>query len=117
MVFDQLTRIEANMLTRTEWTAHQQRFDGALADMHRRIDDVQARSATQTSEWRAESMAAHKEYDARLDAMQKERREDEKVKEKEASSRRFTLALSILGGALSIITGITVFIIQGVVGG
>ena len=117
MILDQLTRIENTMLTRAEFSAHQQRFDGAIADMHKRIDDVQARAANQTAEWRAESMAAHKDFDRELDAIKAGLDEERKEKQKEASSRRLACTLSIVGGVISVITGVTVFIVQGVIGG
>ena len=117
LVMDQLNRIEANMLTRGEFSAHQQRFDGAISDMNRRIDEVQTRALQTTSEWRAESIAAHKEFDRELEVLRTDISDDRKEKQKESSQRRFTLAMSLLAGGLSVVTGVVVFVVQGVLGG
>lgn len=124
VMMDTLNRIESRMLTRDEFSAHQQRFDGALSEMRSRIDEVQTRALTATSDWRAESISEHKELETQIEAVAKdikevrrERSEDERNQQKEASKRRFTVAMAAFGAGLSIITGIAVFILQGVFGG
>ena len=101
------------MITRDEWALYSQATD-------RRFEESNQRMA----EWRDASTAEHVELHARVDAVAKdikevraERAQDERLQQKEASKRRFTIAMSIFAGALSIVTGIAVFILQGVIGG
>jgi len=117
VMMDTLNRIESRMLTRDEFAAHQQRFDNSLSEMRTRIDEVQTRALTATSEWRAESIAEHKEFRTELDSMKAELTEERKFKQRDESKRRFTIAMSVFAGALSVVTGVAVFILQGVIGG
>lgn len=101
LVIDQLNRIEANMLTRSEFSAHQQRFDGALSDTTRRIDEVQTRALNAITDWRTESIGEHKELEAQIDAVvkdvrevRKERDSDDKERRKDRSTRWFAVALA-----------------------
>lgn len=101
VMMDTLRRIESRMLTRDEFSAHQQRFDGALSEMRTRVDEVQTRALTATADWRAESIAEHKELEAKIetvektvDTVRKERIEDERERRKDKSTRWFAVALA-----------------------
>src|SRR5690606_6034357 len=101
LVMDQLNRIEANMLTRAEFSAHQQRFDGALIEKDRRIDEVQTRALTAITDWRTESIGEHKELEAKIETVEKDVREvrkereaDDKERRKDRSTRWFAVALA-----------------------
>lgn len=93
-MMDTLQRIETRMLTRDEFSAHQQRFDGALAEMRSRIDEVQTRALNATSDWRAESIAEHKELEVKIEAVETTMKEDEKERRKDKSTRWFAVALA-----------------------
>lgn len=110
---DDQREMKRSMITRDEWALYSQATD-------RRFEETAARMA----EWRDASTAEHVELHARVDAVvkdvkevRKERDEDEKERHKENSQRRFTVAVAIFGAALSILTGVSVFILQGVIGG
>jgi len=101
VMMDTLRRIESRMLTRDEFSAHQQRFDGALAEMRTRVDEVQTRALTATADWRAESISEHKELESKIesvsvtvDIVRKERIEDERERRKDKSTRWFAVALA-----------------------
>lgn len=119
MVFDQLTRIEQRfneLLTRTEFAAHQQRFDGQVSELRTRIDEVQARSLQTTADWRADSIAAHKEFDRELDIVRDGIKADRDEKQKEGSQRRFTIVMAAFGGVVSLANGVVLLIVTGVLG-
>lgn len=89
------------MLTRAEFSAHQQRFDGAIGDTTRRIDEVQTRALNAITDWRTESVAEHKELEAQIEAVEKdvkevrrERDADDKERRKDRSTRWFAVALA-----------------------
>lgn len=110
---EDLREMKRNSITRDEWALSTQATD-------RRFEEMAGRM----SEWRDTSTAEHVELHARVDAVVKdlkevraERAQDERAQQKEASKRRFTVAMSIFAGALSIVTGVAVFILQGVIGG
>lgn len=117
LVFDQLNRIEQNMLTRSEYSAHQARIDDALAEMRRRIDEVQARSLQTTADWRADSIAAHKEFDRELDAIREGIKKDREEKQKESSQRRFTIVMAVFTTVMSLANGVVLMVVTGVFGG
>lgn len=113
MVFDQLNRIESNMLTRGEFSAHQQRFDHAIAEVRARVDEVQTRSLQTTAEWRADSIAQHKELEAQINQVGKEikdvreeRQHDEKEQRKNKSSRWFAIALAGLAAVFTFLNNV-----------
>lgn len=119
MIFDQLNRIESNMLTRGEFSAHQQRFDHAIAEVRARVDEVQTRSLQTTAEWKAESIAEHKELEARIDRVEEnvqivedKRHQAEKEQRKDKSSRWFAIALAGLAAVFTFLNNI----IQGGIG-
>lgn len=110
---EDLRDMKKNSITRDEWALTTQATD-------RRFEETTARMA----EWRNTSTEEHVELHARIDAVVKdvkivrqEREADEKEHRKEASQRRFTVAVAVFGAALSVVTGAAVFILQGVMGG
>lgn len=120
MILDQLTRIEQRfneLMTRAEWAAHKESIDASMRDMHRRIDDVQSRSATSLAEWKAESTTAHKELDSYIESVKADVAADRKGKEKEASQRRFTVVMAVFSGVLALINGVVLLVVTGVLGG
>lgn len=120
MILDQLSRIEQRfneLMTRAEWAAHKESIDASMRDMHRRIDDVQARSATSLAEWKAESSSAHKELDTEIEAVRSDVAEDRKGKQKEESQRRFTIVMAVFSGVLALANGVVLLVVTGVFGG
>lgn len=107
---EDLRDIKKNSITRDEWTATQQGTD-------RRFEEVMSR----VTEWRDASVAEHVALSGRIDAVKKdidavknERVTEAREREAEASKRRFTLAMAVFGAGLSVVTGVLVFIVQGV---
>ena len=120
MILDQLSRIEQRfneLMTRAEWAAHKESIDASMRDMHRRIDDVQARSATSLAEWKAESSSAHKDLDTEIEAVRSDVAEDRKGKQKEESQRRFTIVMAVFSGVLALANGVVLLVVTGVFGG
>ena len=131
LVFDQLGRIEKTfadrftqidqrfneLMTRAEWAAHKESIDASLRDMHRRIDDVQTRSATSLAELKAESTGAYKELDSDIEDVKTSLAEERKDKQTQASQRRFTIGMAVFTGAVSLFNGVILLVVTGVFGG
>lgn len=106
---EDLRDIKRNSITRDEWGLEKEASD-------RRFGELAARQI----EWRNASTEEHKELHARIDAVvkdvkevRKERDTDEKSKQKDASTRRFSLALAGFAAALSLLTGLIQFVVNG----
>lgn len=120
MLFDQLARIEQRfneLMTRAEWAAHKESIDASMRDMHRRIDDVQTRSATALADLKAESWSVHRELDADIESVKAAATEDRKSREKEGSQRRFTVVMAVFSGVLALANGVVLLVVTGVLGG
>lgn len=96
-------------ITRDEWALAQQATERQISETNARI-----------VEWRDNSIAEHKELEAADEALAKdikelrrERDADEKAKQKDASTRRFSLALAGFAAALSMLTGLIQFVVNG----
>lgn len=110
---DDQREMKRSMITRDEWALYSQATDRRFQEMAQRM-----------SEWRDASTAEHVELHARVDAVVKDVKEARAEhaqgvaeRHKDASQRRFTIAAAVFGAGLSIVTGISVFILQGVIGG
>ena len=104
--------MKRSMITRDEWALYAQANDRRFQEMAERMTEL-----------RDTSTAEHVELHARVDAVvkdvrqvEKARAEDERAAQKEASKRRFSVALAVLAAGLSVVTAIAVAVLQGALG-